>query len=69
LGGTDKVILSNGRLDESPSVSPNGAMVAYVTKKGNQNRLSVVSDNGRARQFLSAPAGDIREPAWSPYLR
>ena len=69
LGSTDKVILSNGRLDESPSVSPNGAMVAYVTKKGNQNRLSVVSDNGRARQFLSAPAGDIREPAWSPYLR
>jgi len=68
LGGTDKVILSNGSLDESPSVSPNGAMVAYVTKKGNQNRLSVVSDNGRARQFLTAPAGDIREPAWSPYL-
>lgn len=69
LGESDKIILSNGSLDESPSVSPNGAMVAYVTKKGNQNRLSVVSDNGRARQFLSSPPGDVREPAWSPYLK
>ena len=60
--------LSNGRLDESPTLSPNGAMVAYTTLKNGDNTLAVVSDNGKARQFLTSPVGDVREPAWSPYL-
>ena len=61
-------ILSNGRLDESPTLSPNGAMVAYTTLKNGDNTLAVVSDNAKARQFLTSPVGDVREPAWSPYL-
>jgi len=69
IGGSDKSVLSNGRLDESPSISPNGAMVAYITMRDGQNTLAVVSDTGRAKQFLTSPAGDVREPAWSPYLR
>lgn len=69
VGESDKLILSNGRLDESPTISPNGAMVAYTTLRGGQNSLAVVSDNARAKQFLTSPAGDVREPAWSPYLR
>lgn len=69
LDGSDKNILSNGRLDESPTISPNGAMVAYTTLRNGQNTLAVVSDNARARQFLTSAAGDVREPAWSPYLR
>lgn len=60
--------LSNGQLDESPTLSPNGAMVAYTTLKNGDNTLAVVSDNAKARQFLTSPAGDVREPAWSPYL-
>ena len=60
--------LSNGRLDESPTLSPNGAMVAYTTLKNGDNTLAVVSDNAKARQFLTSPVGDVREPAWSPYL-
>lgn len=64
--GSDK--LSNGRLDESPTLSPNGAMVAYTTLKNGDNTLAVVSDNAKARQFLTSPVGDVREPAWSPYL-
>jgi len=60
--------LSNGRLDESPTLSPNGAMVAYTTLNNGDNTLAVVSDNAKSRQFLTSPVGDVREPAWSPYL-
>jgi len=69
LGDSGRDILSNGPLDESPSLSPNGAMIAYTTLRNGQNTLSVVSDNAKSRQFLTSPAGDVREPAWSPYLR
>ncbi len=68
LSGSGKDLLSNGRLDESPTLAPNGAMVAYTTLRNGQNTLAVVSDNGKSRQFLTSPAGDVREPAWSPYL-
>jgi len=68
INGSGKEILSNGRLDESPTISPNGAMVAYTTLRNGENTLAVVSDNARARQFLTSAAGDVREPAWSPYL-
>jgi TolB protein len=67
-GGSGKDMLSNGRMDETPTLAPNGAMVAYTTLRGGQNTLAVVSDNGKARQFLRAAVGDIRYPAWSPYL-
>jgi TolB protein len=69
ISGSGKEILSNGRLDESPTISPNGAMVVYTTLKNGENTLAVVSDNAKARQFLTSAAGDVREPAWSPYLR
>ena len=69
VSGSSRNILSNGRLDESPTLSPNGAMVAYTTIRNGENTLAVVSDNGKSRQFLRSPAGDVREPAWSPYLR
>jgi len=68
VNGSGLDILSNGRLDESPTLAPNGAMVAYTTLRNGENTLAVVSDNAKARQFLISPAGDIREPAWSPYL-
>ena len=68
MSGQGKDFLSNGTLDESPTLSPNGAMVAYTTMKNGENSLAVVSDNAKARQFLTSPIGDIREPAWSPYL-
>lgn len=64
--GADR--LSNGQFDDSPTLSPNGAMVAYTTMRNGENALAVISDNGKSRQFLTSPVGDIREPAWSPYL-
>lgn len=68
IGSSERDMLSNGTLDESPSLSPNGAMVAYTTLRNGENALAVVSDNAKSRQFLRSPAGDVREPAWSPYL-
>ena len=69
INSTGKDMLSDGNLDESPTLSPNGAMVAYSTMKNGENALAVVSDNAKARQFLTSPLGDVREPAWSPYLK
>lgn len=60
--------LSRGNLDESPSFAPNGTMILYATHSGGRGVLAVASDNGKARQTLSSAAGDVRDPAWSPYL-
>ncbi|MDB5985731.1 MAG: tolB [Nevskia sp.] len=60
--------LSDGPLDESPSFAPNGVAVIY-TKQGRQgSELAMVSLDGRIKQSLRQP-GDVREPAWSPYLQ
>jgi TolB protein len=61
-------ILSAGPLDESPSFSPNGAMVIYSTKGSQGNELATVSVDGRIRNRLAQP-GNVYEPAWSPLIR
>lgn len=61
-------ILSQSSLDESPSVAPNGAMLMYATKHAGRGILAVVSVDGSVRFRLPSSAGDVREPAWSPYL-
>ena len=60
-------VLSSGRLDESPSFAPNGAMIIYATRDGGQGVLSAVSTDGRVKQRIAAVAGDVREPLWSPF--
>ncbi|MFK7161449.1 Tol-Pal system beta propeller repeat protein TolB [Marinospirillum sp. MEB164] len=61
-------ILTTSPLDESPSVAPNGSMVIYALTQGTQGVLGVVSTDGRIQYELPAARGDVREPAWSPYL-
>ncbi|GED22454.1 Tol-Pal system beta propeller repeat protein TolB [Halomonas halmophila] len=62
------VELSDARQAESPSVAPNGTMVIFATQQGSRGVLGAVSADGRASFRLPAAQGDVREPAWSPFL-
>ncbi|MGS2723786.1 Tol-Pal system beta propeller repeat protein TolB [Porticoccus sp. GXU_MW_L64] len=62
-------VLTQTSLDESPTVSPNGAMVLYATKRGNKGVLAAVSLDRGVKFYLPARRGDVREPAWSPFLK
>ena len=64
----DTEVIADTRLGESPSFAPNSAMVIYAAEKDGHGVLEAVSVDGRARQRLGLQAGDVREPAWSPYL-
>ena len=61
-------VLSTSQQDESPSFAPNGAALIYGTKQGGRGALAIVSADGRYQQLLSSDSGDVREPAWSPFL-
>ena len=63
----DVRILTQTRLDESPTVAPNGAMLMYATKHGNKGVLAAVSIDAGSRFLLPSRRGDVREPAWSPF--
>ena len=68
LDGGRLVVLSESTRDESPSVAPNGTMVIFATQQGNNGVLSAVSADGRSSFRLPAAQGDVRDPAWSPFL-
>jgi TolB protein len=62
-------ILTDSEKDESPSFAPNGRMIVIATEIDRRGVLTAVSSDGRIKQRLSASAGDIREPAWSPFSK
>lgn len=62
-------ILTDSAKDESPSFAPNGRMILYATELGGRGVLAAVSIDGRVKQKLSIQAADIREPAWSPFVK
>ncbi len=66
---TDRMqVLTSTALDESPSIAPNGSMVLYATKHDGRGILAAVSVDGGVKFRLPAREGDVREPAWSPYM-
>ncbi len=61
--------LTEAKFDESPSFSPNGDMVLYMTEQGFEPTMIVASVDGRVRTKVEFVQGDVREPAWSPLRR
>ncbi len=61
--------LTQARMDQSPSLSPNGLMVLYGTIIGGKRVLGSVSIDGQVHLRLPAKDGSVQEPAWSPFLQ
>ena len=61
-------ILTEAKMDESPSVAPNGNMVIYGITEEDQSMLAGFSLSGASFK-LPASQGEVREPAWSDFLR
>lgn len=60
-------VLTDKRLDESPSFAPNGSMIIYSTSAGRGSQLAAVSVDGKIHQKLGLQSGEVREPAWGPF--
>ncbi len=68
LGSGEMSVLSQSRLDRSPSFAPNGNMLVYATLHQNQGMLALISPDGRVKVLLPEQQGEAGEPAWSPFL-
>jgi TolB protein len=62
-------ILTDSDKDESPSFAPNGRMLLLATVNGGRGVLAAVSADGSIKQRLTLSAGDVREPAWGPFVK
>jgi TolB protein len=60
-------VLTESRLNESPTFAPNGDMILYASQIGGRGILAAVSTDGRTQQRLRFLDGSVREPAWSPF--
>lgn len=69
LASRQMQILTDSHKDESPSFAPNSRMILIATEIGGRGILSAISNDGRIKQRLSIPAGDVREPAWGPFRK
>jgi TolB protein len=60
--------LTDTALDESPTIAPNASMIMYASKENGRGVLNAVSIDGKVKFQLPVSSGDVREPAWSPFL-
>ncbi len=59
--------LSSGPRDEKPSFAPNGAALVFASQDGALGTLKVRQLDGTQLRELR-DGGDLREPAWSPFI-
>lgn len=69
VGSGQVQVLTDGPLDESPSFAPNGKVILYESTSGGRGTLAAVSADGRVKQRLSVQSGDVRDPAWGPFVK
>lgn len=69
LASGQETTVSDTTRDESPTFAPNSRQVLYATEIGGRGVLATATTDGRVRTRLAGPQGDIREPAWGPFLK
>ena len=64
-------VLSPGRLDQSPSFAPNGASIMYAVRpgQGQSGILATISVDGLTGLSLKPTQGEVRDPAWGPFIQ
>lgn len=58
--------LTNGRLDEGATFSPNGELLMYTATEGGRSVIKMINLKGNVVQTLTDPTGRLRDPAWGP---
>ena len=69
LASRQTQLLTDSDKDESPSFAPNGRMILLATVNAGRGVLFAVSSDGRIKQRLPYAGGDVREPAWGPFVK
>src|SRR5579863_3572608 len=71
LATGDFRVLTHGRLDESPSFAPNGASIMYAERpgQGEAGILATTSVDGLTGLSLKPTQGEVRDPAWGPFIQ
>ena len=64
-------VLTHGRLDQSPSFAPNGASIMYAVRPGagQAGILATISVDGLTGLSLKPTQGEVRDPAWGPFIQ
>ncbi|HET9019359.1 MAG TPA: Tol-Pal system beta propeller repeat protein TolB [Acetobacteraceae bacterium] len=64
-------ILTHGPIDQSPSFAPNGATIIYAARpgRGQAGILATISVDGLTGLSLKPTQGEVRDPAWGPFIK
>lgn len=71
LASGDFRVLTHGRLDQSPTFAPNGASIMYAVRpgQGREGILATTSVDGLTGLSLKPTQGEVRDPAWGPFIQ